>query len=949
MRYLLMALGLRSLGVLFIGWIAVFLMSKKSASAKNLVWRGVFIGLVSLPLLFVKLPTWEVTPDQAPEVYQAVRYVKPLETLADPKPLPPRLGFISRAETIETVKANETPAWETYGFVLWILASILSTIPLLIGLFNLLRTLRKSQFQSLPLFESLCAELGVRKSVRLLSSPDLSTPSTAGWLRPVVILPASATTWESGRLEMVLRHELGHVVRSDWLFRIASHVVCIAYAPNPLVWWAANRLRAESETACDDLVLAGGINPADYARELLAIARGFRRSYVSVAVIGMAHRSSVESRLRAIVDKQRARGTASTRSIVTLAVCLVIGAGLAASFRLVRVQYTHRKPLTLAEQQAQFALRDDVSDHPVVLPVAKGAKLTVEPYQPPANHVVVSQGGVAKLPNGVTVKLNGIAPSDTLTPVWNFDNKTIESPSIGRNFSSVSFSGSGDYVAGVDRTLLCSLISDRSRQATTASYIVYPEPKSFHANRITWGQFGRGLPKNKLPINGSTLGNFNLWIPRQYATNTATYRIGVATGEWRSVMDVRNPFHEVSKLRDGAVLLNGILSIIGPADHKANLEPMSPPIQVAEAGHRPESGNLSDFRFAGRVAGSDLVERRALILDANGDLIRGEPSYVQGYYPLNGKDLHRCTHVVIQEREFYWAEFRGIPLRPRLEQDAMAAQGTTWTGSAEGIAPTYQKTIPGLGTVAIKSVSIARKEGEAWTFNGQPQWRADGKVLRFAKVAYGSGIPSILVPDGEPTEIELAYQGSAWHSAGVKLGTSETILGSRPNADSEFEVIRDRVDLKVNGNTKEGSLSLEVADGPWQVLDSKPIHINQLPDLSGRDSMNLRTGLAIVGDSKPRLIFVGAPTALETLINFTGEKLNDLPFHYAHRFVAILKDGSEQVIRPNWQFGCLIPARHGEDPNYLGWLASDVKEIRSEVRRTTKTITFDHIALRPSP
>lgn len=956
MSYMLTALGLRSLGVLFMGWVVVRIMSKQSASAKNSVWRGVFLALTLLPLLFVKLPTWEITPDQAPVVYQAVEYVKPLQVLADPKPLPPRLGFISRAENIETAKANEIPEWETVAFDVWIFASFFASIPLLIGLVNLLRTLQNCQRVTFPVFDSLCADLGVRKTVRLLSSPDLSTPSTAGWIRPVVILPSSSTTWENDRLEMVLRHELGHVVRSDWLIRIATHIVCIAYAPNPLVWWAANRLRAESETACDDLVLAGGINATDYARELLAIARGFRRSYASVAVIGMAHRSQVESRLRAIVDKQRARGTVSTRAILSLGACLLVGAGLAASFRLMKVQYTHRKPLTFAEQQAEFAIRDDVSDHPLVPPVSQGAKITIDPYQPPANHVFVARGGIATLPNGVTVKLEGIAPSDTLSPIWNFENEVIPRPRIANSFSSASFSASGQYVAGIDRSLLCSISSDGFKQATTASYLVQPMPRPFRANGTPFAAFGKGLPQSKLQISKDSTANFNLWIPEQFATDKATYRVGVAIGEWKSVMDVKNPFHDLAKLSNtgiypSGVLLNGIPCIMGPADPglKVNHNYLNVIGSTDTDGHKSKSISLSNYRFAGDVQPTDLVARRALILDAKGDLIRGQPSFTQGYYPLSAEDLHRCTHVVIQEREFYWAEFRDIPIRPHLEQDAMAAQGTTWKGSAQGIAPGYERTIPGLGTVAIKSVSIARKEGDAWTFNGQPQWRADGRVQRFAKVSYGSGIPSILVPDGAPTEIEIAYQGSAWNSANVKFGTSEQLLGARPLSEGEFDVIRDRVDLQVNPSTKEGSVSIEVADGPWQVLDAKPIHIDQLPDMAGRDTANLRTGLAIIGDTKPRLIIVGEPTTFDTLNNFNGEKLKELPFHYNHRFVAILKDGSEQVIRPNWQSGYLIPARHGEDPNYLGWLASDVKEIRSEVRRTTKTITFDHIALRPSP
>ena len=928
MSTFLTALGIRSLSILMIGWCASLVMKHHSATAKNILWRGVFIALGMLPLLFVKLPSWEVTPEQAPVVYQAVQYIQPLQTLADPKPAPPRIGFIDRTDNTESTRVSQVPKWESCVLLIWVLASVFAIFPLLVGLVNLWQILATSKPLSLPGFESICADAGILKRVRVVSTPGISTPSTAGWRRPVVVLPPSAEAWESNRLEMVLRHELGHVARGDWFFQIFTRLVCIAYAPNPLVWWAASKLQAESETACDDLVLAGGINPTDYARELLAIAKGFRKSYASAAVIGMAHRVTIESRLRAIVDKHRIRSTVSPFAILAFATCLLIGMGLAASFRLINVQYTHRRPLTQAEQQAEFAIRDDVSDHPTVAPILAGAKFTVEPYEPLASHVVVAREGVAKLPNGVTITLNGVAPSDTLSPVWGIDNRTIPTPQKIPFYGSPSFSGSGRYVEAVDRSLLCTITSDKPTQASTASYLVRPQNRSSESTSGDFTEFGRNLPKLKMPINGDTPANFGVWIPQRYATDKVTYRVGVATGDWRSVMDVQNPLHSASTLGQGGIFLNGIPCI------RCTVAPKASPTQV---------------RFVGNATASDLVERRALILDARGDLIRGEPSYTQGLYLLDDKDLHRFTHVVIQERDFYWAEFRDIPIRPQFEQDEKRAQGTTWTGTAEGIAPSFEKTIKGLGSVAIKSISIARKEGDAWTFNGQPQWRADGRVLRFGKVAYSSGIPAILVNGKRPTEIELAYQGDGWRAANVKFEASEQPLGTASAPLGLTDGVTNRVDLVVDNQSKEGSLSINIAAGPWKTLDSKPINVDQLPDLSTRDDLRLKSGIAILGNTTPRLIFVGEPTDLETLRNFTGDKFKDVPPNCAHRFVAVLHDGTEYVLRPNLAPGYAIPARHGEDANYLGWLASDLKEIRSEFRPMNKTVTFDHIALLPVP
>ena len=53
------------------------------------------------------------------------------------------------------------------------------------------------------------------------------------------------------------------VRRWDWLTQMLAHVVCCVYWFNPLVWYAAQRMRIEREQACDDLVLASGAKASD--------------------------------------------------------------------------------------------------------------------------------------------------------------------------------------------------------------------------------------------------------------------------------------------------------------------------------------------------------------------------------------------------------------------------------------------------------------------------------------------------------------------------------------------------------------------------------------------------------------------------------------------------------------------------------------------------------------
>lgn len=100
---------------------------------------------------------------------------------------------------------------------------------------------------------------------------DVPTPMTWGVLRPVIVLPESAQGEKA-----ILRHELAHVRRGDALVLVLAEITKALQWFNPLVWLAVRRLRAESERACDDAVVASGIAPAELADQLLRAGVGRR-------------------------------------------------------------------------------------------------------------------------------------------------------------------------------------------------------------------------------------------------------------------------------------------------------------------------------------------------------------------------------------------------------------------------------------------------------------------------------------------------------------------------------------------------------------------------------------------------------------------------------------------------------------------------------------------------
>ncbi|MFI5006263.1 MAG: M56 family metallopeptidase [Solirubrobacterales bacterium] len=130
----------------------------------------------------------------------------------------------------------------------------------------------------------LMSRLRVSTPVRLYQSALVQVPTVVGWLRPVILLPASALTGLSPeQLALVLAHELSHIRRRDYLANLAQTAVETLLFYHPAVWWVSNRMRVEREHCCDDLAVAAGGNPVRYARTLAEL-EGLRSSSPALAM-----------------------------------------------------------------------------------------------------------------------------------------------------------------------------------------------------------------------------------------------------------------------------------------------------------------------------------------------------------------------------------------------------------------------------------------------------------------------------------------------------------------------------------------------------------------------------------------------------------------------------------------------------------------------------------------
>jgi beta-lactamase regulating signal transducer with metallopeptidase domain len=159
------------------------------------------------------------------------------------------------------------------------------------------------------LLDKLAGQMRIPRWVRLIETDAVSMPATWGVLRPVIAIPIGAAAWPEDFHAAAIRHELAHVRRHDALTQMGADLCCALLWFHPGVWFAARRMRAERERACDDAVLSAGTADVGYAEMLLALAADASRASPGPlrTAIAMADVHDLEGRLRAILDRATSR------------------------------------------------------------------------------------------------------------------------------------------------------------------------------------------------------------------------------------------------------------------------------------------------------------------------------------------------------------------------------------------------------------------------------------------------------------------------------------------------------------------------------------------------------------------------------------------------------------------------------------------------------------------
>ena len=268
--------ALKATVILFAAWTATLMLRRASAGVRHAIWLAAILVVAILPAA-LSIPQGAIPP--------AARIVVSVLP-AGPQMAPHKLPWL---------------------LMIWAMGASIVLARLVMGIVSAVRITRSA-----------------RSLDGVLYSDRATAPMTWGFLRPVVILPAYAAAWTDAERDLVLRHERAHIARRDWLWQMLASVLTVVFWFHPLMWLANLQLRREAEGAVDDLVLAAGAAPSDYAGRLVEVARRMQGISTFSTVIPMVRKPELETRVQSILDPSCRRESAGI--LVRCAIALIAAA-----------------------------------------------------------------------------------------------------------------------------------------------------------------------------------------------------------------------------------------------------------------------------------------------------------------------------------------------------------------------------------------------------------------------------------------------------------------------------------------------------------------------------------------------------------------------------------------------------------------------------------------------
>ncbi len=340
-------ISLRVLLIAILVWGALAILRVRNPAIRHRAWTIVLLGMIVIPVLVICLPGWNLPlerPDwgaratshgnpAASKTTTTKRFsdrVSPVDNAAAEhelfgqsssasnaslgqqsstemsakgdtakKPIRPTVGSAPANSPKASAVGASSSVWPIIAstlFIVYLLVAVALLLRLLLGLATVRRLARGSH-----LLETV-------DGIPVQVSAAIAVPVTVGTWRPQVLVPACWCDWSDAKRDAVLKHELEHIARRDYLTTLIAEINICLFWFHPISWLLSRTLSRLAEQCCDDAVLWALPERSAYARFLLEIAATVtsRQAKASRLLVAMARKSQVANRINQILDSHRA-------------------------------------------------------------------------------------------------------------------------------------------------------------------------------------------------------------------------------------------------------------------------------------------------------------------------------------------------------------------------------------------------------------------------------------------------------------------------------------------------------------------------------------------------------------------------------------------------------------------------------------------------------------------
>lgn len=230
-------------------------------------------------------------------------------------------------ELLPSILAHSLP----YLSLFWLATIIILASKLLIEIRNVNNLPKHSSVSpSLVLsvrFEELAKQIELTKTPKLLISLKAEVPMAIGWLKPVVLLPATMVTGlNSAQLEMLILHELAHIRRNDYLVNFLQTLIELLFFFHPSVHWVGKQMRNEREYCSDDIAVEHCGDAIAYAHTLTDTASLCSKNHFhTIPTMAMAASGGdLKTRVLRLVDHHCAPTNNTSKFLAAMSLLLTL-------------------------------------------------------------------------------------------------------------------------------------------------------------------------------------------------------------------------------------------------------------------------------------------------------------------------------------------------------------------------------------------------------------------------------------------------------------------------------------------------------------------------------------------------------------------------------------------------------------------------------------------------